>query len=262
MAAPLELWWERTAHGVRGDAVLLHGLTGSNDDFPADLDARLEDLGFGTVRLDLRDSGRSPRVDAAGIPRVFDLLAGDRAGAPYRLTDMADDVVGVLDAAGVSRALLIGVSLGGMVAQHVALVAPDRVVGLCLVSSASRPDLMGLVDPTVLAPLLAAGMAALGGESGDGEPRDDPGGGARALRQLGAIVASDPWRDALVRRAPATLVVHGALDPLIGVRAAFDTWSELEGARLVVVGGRGHEWPTSAWGVLWPHLAWFGRSLV
>lgn len=256
MSAPLELWWERTGgHGERGDAVLLHGLAGSSDDFPAELDARLGRLGFGTVRIDLRDSGRSPRLDADGLPRVFELLAGDRDAAPYRLVDMARDVVQVLERASVSRALLVGVSLGGMVAQHVTVIAPERAAGLCLVSSASQPDLASLVDPTVLAPLLRAGLVAL--DAGDGDSR----GGAGALRQLGAVVASDPWREAIAQCAPATLIVHGAADPLIGVRAAFDTWAELERARLVVIAERGHEWTTSAWDVVWPHLARFGRSV-
>jgi pimeloyl-ACP methyl ester carboxylesterase len=247
----LELAWWRTREGPVADAVLVHGTGGSNEDFPGSLDDELAALGLGVVRLDLRDAGRSPHLDELGIPPVFDVLAGRREQAPYTLVDMAEDVVGVLDAGGIERAVVVGVSLGGMVAQQVALAAPDRVAGLVLVASSSSPEVADLVDPAALEHALGGGAATEVLDRAQGAPTL-----ARAVRQLMAIVATDPWLDRLAALEVPCLLGHGAADRVLRPVGAVRTWGALRHARAVLLAGVEHGWSDAVLPQMRPHLAW------
>ncbi len=247
--APAELWWERRAGGARGTAVLLPGLAGSSDDLPPALDDLLVARGLSVVRVDLRDAGRSPRLDDEGVPRLFDLLAGARVAVPYELADMASDVELVFERARIRRALVLGVSLGGMVAQHLALARPDLVGGLIAASSASTPSLTRLVDPAIAATVLQEQWSP----TPDASRQRSVG---AALRQLAAALGSREWAHELERLSIPVLLLHGSDDRLVRPSAAFETWRRLRQGRLVLVAGVAHGWTAAQWLGVADHIGW------
>ena len=87
----------------------------------------LADRGFRVVRFDNRDIGRSTKIDSAGLPSRVDMLAGRRATAPYLLRDMARDTTGLMDHLGIDSAHVMGISMGGMIAQTMAIESPERL---------------------------------------------------------------------------------------------------------------------------------------
>jgi pimeloyl-ACP methyl ester carboxylesterase len=191
--------------------------------------------------------------------------------APYTLDDMAEDAVAVLDAAGVARAHVAGVSMGGMIAQVLAARHPQRVFTLTsIMSSTGNPQpsvalgktraLRALLRRPPKDPTLEQAVAHLqflfGVIGSPGFRQDDaerrmlferaarrglyPAGTAR---QLAAILASGDRREQLHRIAAPTLVIHGADDPLVRVAAGRDTARHIRGARLKIVPGMGHDFP-------------------
>ena len=93
------------------------------------------DAGFAVTRFDNRDTGLSTRFSTAGVPSLFMMLTRPAAAVIYRLEDMADDAISVLDALGSDGAHIVGVSLGGMIAQTIAIRSPARVDTLTCISS-------------------------------------------------------------------------------------------------------------------------------
>src|SRR5690606_26389571 len=106
----------------------------------------LAERGLHVIRFDNRDVGRSTWLDEAGVPDLAAMFAAAMQGrpvaAPYRLRDMAADAVGLLDALGIERAHVAGASMGGMIAQTLAIEAPARVRSLVsIMSTTGHPDL-------------------------------------------------------------------------------------------------------------------------
>lgn len=224
----------------------------------------LTDRGFSVARFDNRDVGLSTHLPELGRPSPLTLLAGRWPG--YRVADMADDAVAVLDALGWASAHVVGVSLGGMIAQTVAGRHPARVRSLTSISSTPAPSI-GRPHPRALRALLrrpartreeAARQVVdvfrvIGSPA---YPRDeewlsdaagrsydrahDPAGGRR---QLAAITASGDRRPLLARVGAPTLVVHGDADPLVRLSGGRATAAAVPGARLVVHRGMGHDLP-------------------
>jgi len=260
--------------GPRSDTpvVLIHGLGQTLADWPDALVQGLIAEGREVVRFDNRDIGRSQRFDQSGAPPLLRLWAAAAlrlpplASPPYRVEDMAADTVGLLDALGVTRAHLVGASMGGMIAQHVAAASPERVLSLTVIMSSSGAP--GLPGPQAqvsreMGKRPAAGLASattraiafrrlLAGpldraEAAELEQRvrrstaygwPERAGGAR---QYAAILA-DRGRHRLLEglRAP-TLVVHGGLDPLLPLAHGRDVAARVPGARLLIVPQMGHE---------------------
>jgi pimeloyl-ACP methyl ester carboxylesterase len=227
--------------------------------------------GFRVVRFDNRDVGKSTHLASlpAPDPRALlaEVMAGKRPNVPYTLDDMADDAVGLMDALGVERAHLVGGSMGGMIAQLVAINHADRAKSLVsIMSTTGRRDLppgdrdtmsvlfsppksmsrSDLIDASVLVqralsspgfPVSDAEMRAIAERRIDRAPFD----GAGLARQSAALIAAEP-RNALLRkvRCPA-LVMHGADDPVIPAAGARDTAESIPGAELVIVPGMGHD---------------------
>lgn len=224
--------------------------------------------GFRVIRFDNRDAGLSSK--APSLPRLVTTtmlaraLLGLPVRPPYTLKDMASDTVGLLDALGLDRAHLIGASMGGMIAQLVAIEHPDRVASLTSIMSTSGNRSLPGPQPKVLRALLwprsrntaiaiSRGVAFFRMVNGRGYPASDAELRARVergvrrsyrpdglTRQLLAILAA-PSRVRTLRgiRAP-TLVLHGDEDPLVPVAAGEDTAANVPGARLRIVKGMGH----------------------
>jgi pimeloyl-ACP methyl ester carboxylesterase len=263
--------------GSEGEPLLLvMGLATSRFWWPAGLCEAFADAGFAVARYDQRDAGESSRMPDTRTGNPFKALFG-RRGEAYTSEDMTDDAIAVLDALGWRRAHVFGHSLGGVVAQRLALRHPDRV--LSVVSSAALPsDVAGLrvlryLRFGLLAKLartrfpegregdIEAALAVWRGIASPGYPFDEA--AARAWvesevdsgprdkkaqsRQIGA-----QWHGPRLRelRRP-TLVLHGEQDPILRVRAAHATATAIHGARLETFPGVGHDLPAA----LWPTIA-------
>src|ERR1700754_4596 len=201
--------------------------------------ALLADRGMRVVRFDNRDIGRSTKLDAAGVPKRFDLIAGRRAGAAYLLSDLARDTVGLMDHLGIDSAHLLGASMGGMIVQTTAIEHPRRVRSLVSMMSTTGSRWTGLPSWRAMAILLGSpprgreaaierGVNTFKVIGSPGFPfeedhiRDIVGRSydrghnpAGVARQLHAITASGDRTAALrTLRLPAT-VIHGKSDPLV-----------------------------------------------
>jgi pimeloyl-ACP methyl ester carboxylesterase len=240
--------------------------------WPDELVDLLVARGFRVIRLDNRDAGLSQGFDHLGTPNLP--LAGLRytfrlpVRAPYSLADMAADALGVLDVLGIAQAHVCGASMGGMIAQHLAVAHPQRVKRLTLIMTTSGSRRLPQPSARVRAALLSrpdgrdrAAVVAhverllrlIGSPGYPPEPQRlrqrveatvarawRPAGTAR---QLCAVVA-DGDRTALLRRIAApTTVIHGTHDPLVPVACGEDLARRIAGARLHRIDGMGHDLP-------------------
>ena len=231
----------------------------------------LADHGMHVIRFDNRDIGLSTHIADAPAPDVGAALAGDPSSASYRLSDMAGDTVGLLDALELPSAHIVGASMGGMIAQTVAIEHPARVRSLTSIMSttgdpsvgqATRPAMAALLSPPAASReqaiertlAIVRVIGSPGFELDEVEIRrrtglaydrsNDPVGVAR---QLVAIAASGDRTAALRGVSVPTLVVHGADDPLVGVSGGQATARAIAGAELAVFDGMGHDLPRGLW---------------
>lgn len=244
---------------------------------------RLAGHGLEVIRFDNRDVGRSTWLDDLPVPPVRRVAARALAGlpvqVPYTLWDMADDVVGLLDALELERAHIVGASMGGMIGQCLAIAHPGRVASLTSMMSTtgsrrlslgrsralavlfgSRPrDLEEYEDHTVRlfrtvgstgAPFREEERRALAREQW--ERGLNSGGFAR---QLAAVLASSDRKERLREIRTPTLVVHGTADTLVPPAAGAATARAIPGARLRWVSGMGHDLPEDLWSELAETLA-------
>ncbi|MDB4954763.1 MAG: alpha/beta hydrolase [Myxococcales bacterium] len=232
--------------------------------------------GFQVVRFDHRDIGESTRLDAH-VPNPLPLLARSLAGravtAPYTLSHMADDVVGLLDALGWPAAHLVGASLGGMVGQHLAIEHPDRVRSLTSIMSspggrryvpeprafralfAKAPKtaeeagrhverMFGVIGSPAW-PIDGARLRALG-ETSYARGMNPRG----FLRQFAAVLASGDRREKLPAVQVPTLVIHGTRDPMFPLAAGRTMAKLIPGATWLPIAGMGHDLPAPLWPML------------
>jgi pimeloyl-ACP methyl ester carboxylesterase len=262
---------EYVTHGSPEDPaiVLIRGLGTQLIEWPAALIGALVGAGLFVVTFDNRDAGLSSECTDA---------SGDR---PYRLEDMADDVVGLLDHLGIARAHVLGISLGGMIAQHVAFAHSDRMRSLISVmSSSGNPDLPRPA-PEIWSRLTARpeGREAIIAANADNRLAfGSPGypesaevrlAAARAAyqrsyrpqgvaRQMQAALADGSRVERLRRVRVPTLVIHGKDDPLVPLAAGEDTARCVPGAELSVLPGMGHNIPEA----LAPRIAGIALDFV
>lgn len=234
--------------------------------------------GYHVIRFDNRDIGLSTRFTQAGLPDIKALMMRglanrpvDPASVPYTLADMAADTVGLLDALGIPDAHVVGMSMGGAIAQEIALRYPKRV--RTLVSIMATSGAPGLPPPQLAAmtvlmtptPTDRAGyierhlhvMKVLRGGIFPEEERHDARRAARAFdrgvnpagyaRQLAAIIASGSRKERLASLRTPTLVIHGDRDPLVPIECGKDVAQTVPGAHMLTIRGMGHALPRSAW---------------
>lgn len=235
----------------------------------------LAERGFWVIRFDNRDIGESTRFPQARKPSFAEMLLVHatrlRFRVPYTLRDMAADTAGLLDALGVSRAHVVGASMGGAIAQELAMAYPQRVRSLTsIMSSTGNPRLPG-PEPKAMArlgrryptdragyvreylttwsvltgghfPFDAERTARQGAEAYDRGPNP-----AGVARQLMAIAASGNRTRGLRALRVPTLVIHGSADPLVPAAGGRDTAAAIPGAQLLLIEGMGHSFPREVW---------------
>ncbi len=252
--------------------------------WPAEMVQALVAAGYRVLRFDNRDIGLSQHFDHLGKPSVVwaYLLAklGIQPKSPYSLQDMAQDAIGVLDALGIGQAHVVGVSMGGMIAQRVALAAPTRVASLSSIMSSSGARGLPDAKPAVLLTMLSRPTGrrrqdiidyylrffkAIGSPAYPLDPslmRERVGQAidrsyhpAGTLRQMLAIANDLGPRAALLGRiACPSLVLHGRADPLLPYPCGEDTARRIPGARLQLIDGMGHDWPPQVVDLLLAHM--------
>jgi pimeloyl-ACP methyl ester carboxylesterase len=230
----------------------------------------LADRGFHVVRFDNRDCGLSTSMDAAGPPDVAAALSGNAKPA-YRLDDMAADAAGLLDALGIPAAHVVGASMGGFIAQLVALDHPEKVLSLTSIMSGPsgedevQPTPEGsavlLVNPpSTREARIEQGMWIRKVLKGSLDPYDPAFERARVTRsvdraynpngtarQLIAVLDAQSRVGRLVSIRVPVLVVHGVEDILIPVENGRIVAAGVPGARLVEIEGMGHDVPKRVW---------------
>ncbi|MEV4169934.1 MULTISPECIES: alpha/beta fold hydrolase [unclassified Nonomuraea] len=223
----------------------------------------LAEQGHHVVRFDNRDVGLSTHFHDLGVPAMG-------TPSPYLLDDLADDTAGLMDALGWPAAHVVGASMGGMIAQTLAIRHPARVLTLTSIMSTPGPS---VAPPTEAASAVLMGRPAADREavlaqavqtwSVIGSPgyeldREriaamaglaydrcfDPAGTAR---QLAAIMGSGDRTELLASVAVPALVLHGEADPLVPVAGGRATAAAIPGARLVTYPGMGHDLPRALW---------------
>jgi len=258
--------------------LLIMGLGTQMLGWPDEFCQLLAARGLYVIRFDNRDIGLSTHLHDAPAPDVMAAVAGDARSASYTLTDMAADAAGLMDALALTSAHVVGASLGGMVAQTLAIEHPRRVRSLTSIMSTTGDRRVGAPTEAGAAALMAppardrdgAIERALNSARTIGSPgfpldeqavRDrasrsfdrafDPPGVAR---QLVAVLASPDRTPQLRELAVPTLVIHGADDALIGVSGGRATAAAIPDAELVIIEGMGHDLPRAVWPELAGHI--------
>ena len=271
----IELEYDTTGDPGAPPLLLVMGLGAQMIAWDDEFCARLADRGFWVIRFDNRDSGLSTKVEPAdgfNVPAAIGAaLAGGQVDAPYLLTDMADDAFGLLDQLGVERAHVVGASMGGMIAQTMAIARPERVATLTSIMSTTGNQDVGNATPEALAILMASPPASRDDYvtnaisttrllHGSVLPFDEERAAARAGasydrcfypvgvgRQLVAILASGDRTPSLAGCRVPTLVIHGDADPLVHHSGGVATAEAVPGAELLTIEGMGHDLPVEKW---------------
>ena len=240
------------------------------------------DLGLELILFDNRDVGLSQKLDAAGVPDIGALMAGASSGAmfpvPYTIADMAQDVIGLMDALAIDKANIFGMSLGGMVAQHLAFSHGARMSHvICVMSSSGNPDLPP-PDAGALAPsgaedeatLIDELTASLGQFMSPGFPTPEPDRRAMAqkiiarsyhpqgvIRQMAAALADGSRVDRLATIKVPFMVIHGDSDALLQPVCGQDIADHVPHATWLLVAGMGHDIGPGIENIIGPEIAKF-----
>lgn len=254
--------------------LLVMGLGGPMTWWDERLCGMLADEGFFVIRFDNRDSGRSTRVEGRStLLRLAKAFLGLKVQAPYTLDDMAGDAFGLMDHLGLDSAHVWGVSMGGMIAQTMAVAHPERVRSLTSMMSTTGARRVGFQHPTLLPAFLSRGvgrdaylegsvrMWRLIGSPGFPSTEDDvrrraaetydrgvsP--EATARQMLAILTQPDRTRD-LRRVSVPTLVVHGLSDKMVHVSGGRATSLAVPQSELLLIDGLGHDIPEDLWPTL------------
>jgi pimeloyl-ACP methyl ester carboxylesterase len=275
----LELCYQEMGDPEGEPLLLVMGLATQMIAWDEEFCAPLAERGFRVIRFDNRDIGRSTRIDSAGVPPRADMILGRRGSAAYLLPDMAADTIGLMDHLGIESAHVVGASMGGMIAQTLAIEYAERVRSLVSIMSNTGSRWTGLPSRKAMAVLLGRppkgreeaierAVRTFGVIGSPGYPFDeervrrisgrsyDRGhGAAGVVRQLHAVTASGDRTQALRRvRVPAT-VIHGNRDVLVRPAGGRATARAIPNARLKIIDGMGHDLPRQLWPVFADEIA-------
>jgi pimeloyl-ACP methyl ester carboxylesterase len=266
----IELCYQEMGDPDGEPLVLIMGLATQMIAWDEQFCGMLAGRGFRVVRFDNRDIGRSTKIRSKGVPNVLDLLVG-RGKPEYRLRDMADDTVGLMDHLEIEAAHLVGASMGGMIAQCTAIGHPDRVRSLCSIMSTTGSRRVGHPSYKTFGLLLGKPprereaaierviktfktigspgypfeeerVRAIAGRSFDRGHSQ-----AGIARQLHAITASGDRTHQLRKLDLPAVVIHGKSDVLVNPSGGRATANAIPNARLKMIDGMGHDMPRALW---------------
>jgi pimeloyl-ACP methyl ester carboxylesterase len=268
----LELCYETFGERGMPALLLIMGLGSQMLLWEEDFCERLAERGFWVIRFDNRDVGRSTILRDAHVPTRLELVSRDPRGAAYTLSDMANDAAGLLDWLDVDAAHVVGASMGGMIAQLLAIGHPQRVLSLVSIMSTTGNHRVGQPHPLLVWRLFrtpardrdgyvrdfVANYRYIGSRRYPADPERSRALGERCFdrgvhragtaRQMAAI-ATAPDRTSLLREVKVpTTVIHGDADRLVMSSGGRATAGAIAGARLVVIPGMAHDLPPELWG--------------
>lgn len=267
----LQLCYETFGDDGAPPVLLVMGLASQmllwDDGFCEGLAAR----GFRVIRFDNRDVGRSTILRDAPIPTRWQLALRHSAGAAYGLEAMADDATGLLDHLEVNASHVVGASMGGMIAQLMAIRHPERVLSLVSIMSTTGRRRVGRPDPRVALRMLRPPARSreayiedhlqtyrlIGSRDFDFEEeykRERAGRlfgrgihPAGSARQMAAVVTAGDRTEQLRQIRVPTTVIHGDQDPLVNASGGRATAAAIADAELVILPGMGHDLPRELW---------------
>jgi pimeloyl-ACP methyl ester carboxylesterase len=266
----IELCYETFGDPERPAMLLIMGFGAQMVAWPDEFCEELVDRGYFVIRFDNRDVGRSSSISAPA-PTLAQLLRRSRKAASYSLDDMAADAIGLLDHLDIERAHVVGVSMGGMIGQLMAVRYPQRVLSLASIMSTTGALHVGYSDPRAVLALLRRpdggrdaylewGVRAFTMIGSPGFPRDearlravlgrayDRRGDPRGPSRQAAAIFTAQNRTKLLRHVSApTVVIHGTRDKLVHPSGGRATAKAIPAARLLMVEGMGHDLPQGAW---------------
>jgi len=274
----IEIEYDTFGESSSKPLLLVMGLSGQMILWEEEFCKKLVDKGFYVIRFDNRDVGLSTKFEEGGIFEPNDIMKainlqmrGKEVPAPYKIEDMADDAIGLLDALNIDKAHICGASMGGMIVQEMAIKYPSRILSLTSIMSTTgradlpqpKPEAMKILltpSPEERDAFIEHSVNLWSVLHGSGFPFDEervremaakgydrsfyPQG---AARQLVGIIASGSRKAKLGSVNVPTLVIHGGDDPLVPLEGGKDTAESIPGAELLIIEGMGHELPPDAW---------------
>ena len=271
----IELEYESFGTDGNPPLLLIMGLAAQMILWEDDFCRAIADRGFHVTRFDNRDIGKSSWLADAGVPDVgaamLASMTGQKVTAPYTLSDMAADTASLLDGLGLKSAHIVGASMGGMIAQTLAIEHPAKVRTLTSIMSTTGNPALPPATPEAMAVLLSPPVSGReenieravtvfrtigspGFEFDEKMVRDVAGRSfdrgfhpEGVARQLVAILASGNRKERLASVRVPTLVIHGNADPLVPFSGGVDTAESIPGAKLVEIDGMGHDFPRGVW---------------
>jgi pimeloyl-ACP methyl ester carboxylesterase len=285
-AGPIEVEYDTTGSPEDPPLLLVMGFTAQMTAWDGGFCRALADAGHHVIRFDNRDCGLATHLDGAPVD-VAEVMAAALGGrpvpaVPYDLSDMAADAIGLLDHLGIERAHVLGASMGGMIAQTMAIEHPSRLRSMISVMSMPGDPTVGMPTPEAAAALLAppadtregvieqsvASLVWSSKKHGDADKVRQRAADAydRAfypegnVRQLAAIYASGDRSEALRSVSLPTLVIHGRDDTLIAPSGGVRTAELIPDANLLLLAHMGHDLPEPLWPVLVDAIASHTRA--
>lgn len=271
----IDIAYERLGDPSAPPVLLIMGLGAQLIRWPDGLVDALLGQGLQIIRFDNRDVGQSTHMTNAPAPNFMAAMAGDYSSVSYRMTDMAADAVGLLDKLGLDSVHLVGASMGGFIAQTIAIEHPRRVRSLTSIMSSTGDRRVGQMHPEAMqifagappanrAEVIERGLYAariVGSPGFAAEPEalaerigreyDRGYDGLGVVRQGIAVIASGDRTPGLRTVDTPTLVVHGSADKVCDVSGGRATAAAVPGAELLIIEGMGHDLPRP----IWPQLA-------
>lgn len=278
----VEIACERLGMTDAPAVLLIMGVAGQLIHWPDEFCDALVARGLQVIRFDNRDAGRSTHIRGGPPPDLPAVLAGNLMSVSYTLSDMAADAVGLLDAFGIEKAHVVGASMGGQIAQTMALEHPTRVLSLTSMMSTTGNSSVGQPSREILGELFAGppavtreeviqqALRAMRAVGSPAYPSDEDEVAARAgraydrsydpigtARQAIATVASGDRTQRLRNLQVPTLVIHGLADRMCDVSGGRATAEAIPGAELLLIDGMGHDMPPGLRSRLATHIADF-----